>query len=101
MFPDSNVGMVSGRGPKTPSGFHFMVSAGVGVWLPACVHRNDTLSLLLLIGLWVGIQVFMHWRAHRARGVFWDEEIELFSWFGAAGFLAGLFMASTFLTVFG
>ena len=77
-----------------------MFSTGVGGWLPVFVHRNNWTALLGLIGLWAGIQIFMHLRARQARGVFIDEEIELFSWPGMGGFLAGLLLVSTYLVVF-
>jgi hypothetical protein len=94
--------MVSGsRGPRTPSEFHALFSTGVGAGVPVCIHQHNTVALVLLNGLWVGIQIFMHLRARRARGVFIDEEIELFSWLGAAGFLAGLLFVSTYYVVFG
>lgn len=93
--------MVYGRGPQTPSGFHGMVSTGVGAGVPICAHEHKTVAFILLIVLWVAIQLFMHARARLARGVFIDEEVGSFTWFGAAGFLAGLLFVSTFFVVFG
>ena len=78
-----------------------MFSTGVGVLVPICAHEHKLTALVLLVGLWAGVQVFMVMRARRARGVFIDEEIELFSWFGTAGFLAGLLLVSTYLVMLG
>ena len=55
-----------------------MFSTGVGVLVPICAHEHKPIALVLLVGLWVGIQAFMVMRARCARGVFIDEEIELF-----------------------
>jgi hypothetical protein len=93
--------MVGSRGPKTPAGFHALFSTGVGVLVPICAHEHKLIALILLVGLWVGVQVFMLVRARQARGVFIDEEIELFSWLGTSGFLAGLLLVSTYLVMLG
>jgi hypothetical protein len=93
--------MFGSRGPRTPSGFHALFSTGVGVLVPICAHEHKLITFVLLVGLWVGVQVFMVVRARRARGVFIDEEIELFSWLGTAGFLAGLLLTATYLVMLG
>ena len=93
--------MVSGRGPRTPAGFHPLFSTAVGAGVPMYVHDHKSVALILLVGLWVGMNVFMYARARLARGVFIDEKFEEFAWFGVAGFLAGLLFVSTFQVVFG
>lgn len=94
--------MASGSSaPQTPAPFHGFISLAVGGWVPVCAHRQQMAALVLLLGLWVGFQIFMHVRARQARGVFIDEEVELFSWFGAAGFLGGLSIVSSYFVIYG
>ena len=89
------------RGPRTPSEFHTLFSTAVGAGVPVCAHKHEVAAFVSLLALWIGIQIFMHVRARQARGVFIDEEIGLFSWLGAAGFLAGLLTVSTYLVAAG
>lgn len=94
--------MVTGsRGPRTPSQFHLMFSTGMGALVPLCVQSHKMVALVLFNLLWVGLHLFMRFRAKRARGVFIDEEVELFLMWGIGGFVLGLFAASAILAVFG
>ncbi|HEY1790374.1 MAG TPA: hypothetical protein VGJ73_19665 [Verrucomicrobiae bacterium] len=93
--------MVGTRGPQTPTGFHAFFSTGVGGGVPLYVHANNGAALIILLGLWVGLQLFMYARARRARGIFIDERFGEFAWIGAGGFLFGLLLSSTLLVVIG
>jgi hypothetical protein len=92
--------MTSGRGPRTPSGFHALFSTGVGVFVPGLAHHHQLIQLVALVVVWLGINAFMHIRARHARGVFIDEEVEFFSWLGTGGFLTGLVFALTYYVIF-
>ena len=93
--------MMTGRGPRTPSGFHALFSTGVGVVVPGLVHHHQLIQLVALVVVWLGINVFMQVRARRARGVFIDEEVEYFSWLGMGGLVTGLLFALTYYVAFG
>ena len=89
------------RGPATPSDLHALFSLALGGLVPMCLHRHELAALALSLIIWGGSHVFIHLRARRARGVFVDEERELFAWGGFACFLGGLLFVSTYYVVFG
>jgi hypothetical protein len=93
--------MVGTRGPQTAAGFHAIYSVCVGASVPLYVRENNGTALVILLGLWVGLQLFMYARARRARGVFIDEKFGEFALIGAGGFSAGLLFISTLLAVIG
>lgn len=93
--------MISSRGPRTATGFHVFYSTGVGGGVPIYAHENNGIALVILLGLWGGLQLFMFARARGARGVFIDEKIGEFFINGAGGFLFGLLISSTLFVVIG
>ena len=93
--------MVGPRGPSTPAAFHAFFSTGVGAGVPICVHQHNRAGLIILLGLWAGLQLFMHARARHARGVFIDEKVGEFALSGAGGFLFGLLFTSIIFVVVG
>jgi hypothetical protein len=93
--------MIYGGGPQSQAGVHAMVSAGIGGGVPIYVHENNGAALIILLGLWAGVQLFMYARARRARGAFIDEKIGEFTLNGAGGFLFGLLLTSILLVVIG
>jgi hypothetical protein len=93
--------MITGRGPQTASGFHVIYSVCVGGGVPVYVRENNGAALIILLGLWVGLQLFMYARGRSARGVFIDEKFGEFALIGAGGFSIGLLFISTVLVVVG
>ena len=91
----------SGRGPSTTSGFHAFFCAGARGGVPILAHEHKGIILAALLGLWAGMQLFMHLRARRARGRFIDEKIGEFDASGIGGFSFGLFLSSIILVVVG
>jgi hypothetical protein len=93
--------MVSTRGPATPAAFHAFFSTGVGAGIPICAHEHNGAGVIILLGLWAGMHLFMHARARLARGVFIDEKASEFYVIGACGFLFGLLFSSIIFVVIG
>jgi hypothetical protein len=91
----------SGSGPRTPASFHIFFSAGVGGGVPIYAHENNGTALILLLGLWVGLHLFMYVRSRRARGIFIDERFGEFAMNGVGAFLFGLLLTSTVMVVIG
>jgi hypothetical protein len=89
------------RSPPRPSDLHALFSLALGALVPRCLHRHELAALALALVIWAGSQSFIYLRARRARGVFLDEERELFAWFGIACFLGGLLFVSTYYVVVG
>lgn len=89
------------RSPTTPSDIHALFSLALGGLVPACLRRHELVALALALIIWSGSHVFIQLRARRARGVFIDEERELFAWVGFGCFLGGLLFVSTYYVVFG
>lgn len=90
---------VSGQGPQTPTGLHAYFSIGVGGGVPISIHEHKGIMLFALLGLWVGMHLFMHVRGQRARGVFIDEKVGEFDAGGIGGFLLGLLLTSIYFAV--
>lgn len=84
-----------------PSGFHALFSLLVGALVPRWVHRHELVPLSLALVIWAGSLLFIRFRARRARGVFLDEEVELFFWLAVGSFLVGLLFVSSYYVVFG
>jgi hypothetical protein len=76
-------------------------SVALGGLVPRCLHRHELAPLALALIIWAGSQIFIHLRGERARGVFLDQERELFALFGILCFLGGLLLVSTRYVVFG
>jgi hypothetical protein len=91
----------SGGGPRTPASFHIFFSTGVGGGVPIYAHENNGMALIILLGLWAGLHLFMYVRSRRARGIFIDERFGEFAMNGAGGFLFGLLFVSTMMAVIG
>jgi hypothetical protein len=87
--------------PPTPSGFHALFSLVLGGLVPRWLHRHELVPLAMGLIIWVGLHVLIQLRAKPARGVFLDEERELFCWFGIACFLGGLLFVSSYYVVHG
>ena len=89
------------RPPPTPRTLHTVFSAALGGLVPRCLYRHELATLALALIVWAGAQVFIHMRGGHARGVFLDQERELFTFFSIVCFLAGLLVVSTFYVVVG
>ena len=93
--------MVGTRSPSSPAAFHAFFSTGVGVGVPICAHEHNGAGVIILLGLWAGMHLFIHARARLARGVFIDEKAGEFTATGIGGFLFGLLFVSIIFVVIG
>jgi hypothetical protein len=82
--------MFVGRGPRTASEFHAIISAFVGGGLPACAHEQDGAALAILLGAWAALQLFIFIRTRRGDGIYLDERGREFAATGIGGFFFGL-----------
>jgi hypothetical protein len=87
------------RPPPTPRTLHSVFSVALGGLVPRCLYRHELVPLALALIIWAGSQIFIHIRGGRARGVFLDQERELFTFFGVVCFLGGLLVVSTYYVV--
>jgi hypothetical protein len=87
--------------PPTPRTLHAMFSVALGGLVPRCLYRHELAPLALALIIWAGSQIFIHVRGGRARGLFLDQERELFTFFGIVCFLGGLLLVSTYYAVHG
>ena len=89
------------RPPPSHRTLHALFSVALGGLVPRCLHRHELAPLALALIIWAGSQIFIHMRGGRARGVFLDQERELFTFFGIVCFLGGLLVVSTSYVVHG